>query len=70
MMRDTSTIEAVHYRLNDEVPSLSMPVPGEKFTAKNAEEFYLPVNEKVKFVSLQVTFTDGTQSKVVKIYRE
>ena len=70
MMKDTSTIEAVHYSLDNEVPKLSMPVPEKKFSAKNASDFYLPVDESVKFVSLKVTFTDGTVSKVVQIYRE
>ena len=70
MIRDTSTIEAVHYSLDDEVPKLSMPVPEGKSSVKNASDFYLPVDESVEFVSLKVTFTDGTVSKVVQIYRE
>ena len=70
MIRDTSTIEAVHYSLNNDEPKLNMPVPKGKFSAKNASDFYLPVDESVEFVSLKVTFTDGTVSKVVQIYRE
>lgn len=70
LTRMNDLIEEVHYSFNEEVPTFSMPVPQERFSAKNAREFYLPVKESDEYVSLQVIFTDGTKSKVVKIYRD
>jgi hypothetical protein len=70
LMRDISFIEAVHYGFNEEVPTMHIPIPKEQYGATNADQFYLPINSTVEFVSLQLTFTDGTESKVVKIYRD
>lgn len=70
LMEDTSMIQAVHYSFDDDNPKLNMPVPKGQFGAKNADEFYLPVKETVEFVSMRLTYKDGTASKVVKIYRE
>lgn len=67
---NTSTIKAVHYSFNDDDPKLEMPVPTEKFGARTADQFYLPVNSSVKFASLRVTYNDGTESKVVKFFRD
>ena len=70
LMGDISLVKAVHYSFNEDVPKTEMPVPKDKPSARNADSFHLPINDKVKFVSLQVTFADGTDSDVVKIYRE
>ncbi len=69
-MHANSIIEAVHYGLNDKEPTLSMPVPEEEFGLSNLSDFELPVESDVDFVTLQVTFKDGTLSKVVRIDRE
>ena len=68
-LRSRNIIEAVHYSLDDKVPTLSMPVPDENLSVHNLKDFYLPVDESVEYVSLQVTFTDGKKTKVVKIFR-
>jgi len=67
---DIRNIDAVDYALNNEVPNLSMPVPRRKYSHATKSEYSLPVDETVKFASLQVTYTDGTKSKVVRIDRE
>jgi hypothetical protein len=63
-------VEAVHYGLNNGTPTLKMPIPEQPFSARNADDFYVPIDTEDTYVSLQVTFVDGTKSKVVKIYRE
>ena len=51
-------------------PNTEMPIPTGKFGAANANEFFLPAGDEIKYASLRVTFKDGTQSEVVRIDRE
>ncbi len=69
-MQMNDMFEAVHYGLNEDEPSLSMPIPDGPLSVRNIGDFYLPVGESVNYVSIQVTFTDGNKTKVAKIFRD
>lgn len=63
-------IAEFHYGIDEEVPSLTRPIPSADINDANATMFSgTNVSPSTQFVSIQVKFTDGTVSEVVKIKR-
>jgi serine/threonine protein kinase len=62
-------VKAVVYGLDEETPTREKSVPSGAVGETNYQEFMMSVSPTVKFATIQVTFTDGSKSEVIKIMR-
>ncbi len=62
-----TVLKEVRYGVDVEKPDKVKPIPKDDFTAENSREYYEPVLATSKFAVIQLTFTDGTQSEIVRI---
>jgi serine/threonine protein kinase len=66
--RHRSLIKSVVYGIDQETPTLSMPVPKETGELSWGD-YVIPAPKDAKFATIQVTYLDGTKSEIVKLFR-
>lgn len=64
-----SQIRSVVYGIDQETPTLSMPVPSRTTGDLSWDEFAIAAPVSAEFATIQVTYIDGTKSEIVKLFR-
>ncbi len=69
MMTGKNILASIRYGLNTETPEVDFPVP-QGASANRMADFEVPVVPDETFVTIQLIYTDGTTSEIVRIDRE
>jgi hypothetical protein len=66
--RHRGLIRSVVYGIDQETPTTPMPVP-QATGELSLKDFVVPAPREARFVTVQVTYLDGTESEIVKLFR-